>query len=105
MHRLCLFIRNEETNIIPLDGLATEDVEALSTLSQEIGNSFTNKRSCRITLTEGDTDADAVDGSFDEDSLVFVVADGDGVEDDFGGGLDFDFGFVMALDDGGGEGG
>lgn len=50
-----------------------------------------------VCLFYPDADADAVDAGLDEDTLVLVTRDGQRVEEDFGRGLRFDLGHVMAF--------
>lgn len=56
-----------------------------------------------VGLFDADGDADGVDGGFNQDFLILVPGDGEGVEEQFGGRLGFDFGDVMSFAGLGGE--
>jgi len=67
-----------------------------------------------IRLLDLNADAHAIDGRLDEHAFVLVARDGQGVQEDFRGGLGFDFGYVVPFGglgckigeaEGGGEGG
>ena len=56
-----------------------------------------------VGLLDTDADADAVDAGLDEDTLVLVPGDGQGIQQNLGGGLSFNLGYIMTLGDLGGE--
>lgn len=50
-----------------------------------------------ICLLNANADTDTVDTGFDEDLLVLVSRDGEGVENQFRGGLSLDLGYIMTF--------
>ena len=96
-------VGDEEGDIVALNGFAAEDEEGLSALGQETGELVNEDTLDLVGLLDADADADAVDAGLDEDTLVLVPGDGQGVQQDLGGGLGLDLGDIVTLGGLGGE--
>jgi hypothetical protein len=80
-----------------LDGLPSQNEKRLCTLGQEASELVNQNVFNLIGLLDSDADTDAVDTGFDKDTLILVARDGQGVQEDFGRGLGFDFGDIVAF--------
>ena len=80
-----------------LDGFPSEDEEGLCTLCQEAGELVDQDVFDLVCLLDPDADADTVDAGLDKDTLVLIAGDSQGIQKDFGRGLSFDLGDIMAF--------
>lgn len=80
-----------------LDGFPSQNEERFGALCQEAGELVDQDVFDLVCLLDSNADTDAVDGGLDQDTLVLVAGNGQGVQEDFGRGLSFDLGDIMAF--------
>ena len=102
-HLLGVEIGDEEGDVVALNGFAAEDEEGLGALGQETGEFMNEDTLDLVGLLDADADTDAVDAGLDENTLVLVPGDGQGIQQNLGGGLSFNLGYIMTLGGLGGE--
>lgn len=83
--------------VLYLDWLPPQDEESLCSLCQEAGELVDQDVLNLVCLLDLDAYAHTVDAGLDEDSLVFVTGNDQGVQEDFGRGLGLNFGDIVSF--------
>ena len=96
-HLLCMEVGNQKGDVISLDRFPPKDDEALCSLLQEPCELVDQNVFDLICLLDLDAYAHAVDAGLDEDALVLVARNGEGVQDYFGRRRGFDFGHIVSF--------
>jgi hypothetical protein len=82
-HLLCVEVGDQERDVVSLDRFPSQDDKALCSLLQEPCEFVDQDVLNLVCLLDLDAYSYTVDTGLDQDALVLVARDGEGVEDDF----------------------
>jgi hypothetical protein len=96
-HFFGMEVCDEEGDIIAFNGLASQDEEGFGTLSEEASELVDKNSLNLVCLLDLDADAHTVDTRLDEDLLILVTCDDQGVQKNFGRRLGLYLGYIVPL--------
>ena len=98
VHRLGLVVRDEEANVITLDGLLPQYLKPLCTLGEEANILARNELGKGVAFLKANADSHAVYACLDKCSLLVAAGNEEAIQDELGARHGLNFRLVVTLD-------